>query len=320
VKRSVWVCLLSLGGVVGLNHGRLGGQQAAAPAAQARGPVVIPGLVSTLQTIGTVEGSVPTTVYSAVTRFEAPNWTRDGKALIFDQDGGLFRIPVGGGTPVVLDVGAAIKCNGSHGLSPDGKWLAITCAMPDAPETRVYIVPSGGGTPRMLTAHPASYWHSWSPDGKTVVFTRPDHGAINLFAIPFEGGEEQALTTGTGISDDPDFAPDGKWIYFNSNRGGGSMQIWKMRPDGTGAEQVTNDAYANWTPHPSPDGKTMVILSYEPGTAGHPSNKPISLRLVTLGDGKIRTLTQLIGGGGTINVPSWAPDGKRFAFVSYKLP
>jgi len=276
-------------------------------------------LYSTLQTIGIEDNFRRAIVVRTVNgHMEAPNWTRDGHTLIFDQDGQIWRIPESGGAAEKVDIGTATKCTGSHGLSPDGKLLAISCAMPESPETRVYVLPSGGGTPRMVTANPASYWHSWSPDGKTILFTRPSKGAINIYAIPVEGGEEKALTSGGGISDDPDYSPDGKYIYFNSDRSG-SMQIWRMTPGGTMPEQMTSDDMNNWTPHPSPDGKSIAILSYEHGVSGHPANKDIALRILSPDDKSVRTLVNLVGGSGTINVPSWAPDGHHFAFVSYQM-
>jgi TolB protein len=276
-------------------------------------------LYSTLQTVGTVDNYTRAIVARSVNgHMEAPNWTRDGHSLIFDQDGQIWRIPETGGAAEKVDIGAAIKCTGSHGLSPDGKLLAISCAMPESPETRVYVLPAGGGAPHIVTANPASYWHSWSPDGKTILFTRPSKGSINIYAIPAEGGDEKALTSGGGISDDPDYSPDGKYIYFNSDRSG-TMQIWRMTPDGTMPEQMTSDEMNNWTPHPSPDGKSIVILSYAHGVSGHPANKDIALRILSPDDKSIRTLINLVGGSGTINVPSWAPDGHHLAFVSYQM-
>jgi TolB protein len=276
------------------------------------------GLYSTLQTIGTEDNSRRAMLYTTRGRFEAPNWTRDGKTLIFNQNGKIMKIPAVGGAPEAMNIGAATRCNGSHGLSPDGKWLAISCSMPERPESHVYIVPSNGGTPRLVTEHPNSYWHSWSPDGKTVVFTRPDHGSLNIYAISADGGEEVALTSGHGVNDDPDYAPDGRYIYFNSDRSG-TMQIWRMRPDGSEPEQVTFDELANWTPHISPDGKSMVFLSYEKGVTGHPADKDVLLRVMSMDTGKIGVLVKIVGGSGTINVPSWAPDGHHLAFVSYQM-
>jgi hypothetical protein len=276
-------------------------------------------LYSTLQTIGIQDNfRRALVVYTGRAHLEAPNWSRDNASLIFNQDGRMFRIAAEGGSPQPIDIGSASDCTGSHGLSPDGKWLAITCTTPGNPGRRVYIVPSAGGTPRMLTTNPDSYWHSWSPDGKTILFTRPSHGSGNIFAIPFEGGTERALTTGSGISDDPDYSPDGKYIYFNSDRWGG-MQIARMLPDGSHQEQITFDECKNWTPHPSPDGKSVVFESYDKSVTGHPGDKEIALRIFSPADNKIRVLVNLLGGSGSMNVPSWAPDSEHLAFVSYQM-
>ena len=170
----------------------------------------------------------------------------------------------------------------------------------------------------MVTAKPNSYFHSWSPDGKTILFTRPTNGSLNILAIAAEGGEEMALTTGTGTSDDPDFSADGRYIYFNSDRAGG-MQIFRMRPDGSHVEQMTFDDRRNWTAHPSPDGKSVLILSYASDVIGHPANKDVTLRILDVGTGTVRDLVEIVGGAGTDNVPNWAPDGAHFAFVSYQM-
>ncbi len=276
-------------------------------------------LYSTLQTIAIDNGARMAFVIATGKGYmEAPNWSRDGKSLIFDRGGKIWTIPATGGEATAIDIGDAKGCTGSHGLSPDGKWLAMTCSVPEHPGRRVYIVLASGGAPRMVTENPDSYFHSWSPDGKTILFTRPANGSINIFAIAAEGGAEKQLTTGSGTSDDPDYSPDGSYVYFNSDRAGG-MQIFRMRPDGSGAEQVTFDHRRNWTAHPSPDGKSILILSYAGDVAGHPANKDVTLRILDASSGKIRDLVEIVGGSGTDNVPNWAPDGAHFAFVSYQM-
>jgi len=273
---------------------------------------------SSLQTISIdPKARVAKVVLTEPGRIEAPNWTRDGKSLIFTRDGKLWTIPVEGGEAKAIDMGEISGCTGSHGLSPDGKWLAMSCMKGPQPGARIYIVPASDGAPRMVTDNPNSWFHSWSPDGKTLAFTRPNQSALNVFAIPAEGGAETALTTGTGVSDDPDYSPDGKYIYFNSDRSG-AMEIWRMLADGTKPEQVTFDGQHSWTPHPSPDGASILILSYGKGVTGHPANKDVTLRILNAADGKIRDLVRIVGGNGADNVPNWAPDGKHFAFVGYE--
>ncbi|HEY7617019.1 MAG TPA: hypothetical protein VH744_09470, partial [Terriglobales bacterium] len=257
-------------------------------------------------------------VYVAPERFEAPNWTRDGKSLIFNRDGRLLRLAVTGGTPETIDTGFATRCNNDHGISPDGTQLVISDQSQEQDRSVIYTLPVSGGTPQRVTKNSPSYWHGWSPDGKKLAFVGQRDDEFDIYSIPVEGGEETRLTTAKGLDDGPDYSPDGKYIYFNSVRTG-RMQIWRMRPDGSEQEQVFSDDYNNWFPHPSPDGKWIVFLSYEKDVEGHPENKDVMLRLLSLSNNKITVLAKLFGGQGTINVPSWSPDSTQVAFVSYQL-
>ena len=275
-----------------------------------------PDLYSTLETI-TVASTDARVVYTAQGRFEAPNWTRDNM-LVFNGGGHLYRVPADGGTPVAIDTGFATRVNNDHGISPDGTMLAISDGSQDDRKSRIYVLPIGGGTPRRITEKSPSYWHGWSPDGKTLAFCGERNGNFDVYTIPAAGGEETRLTTAEGLDDGPEFSPDGKYIYFNSVRTG-TMQIWRMKPDGSEQEQVTSDGFNNWFPHLSPDGQRMVFVTYEKDVTGHPENKDVMLRMMTLATGKITVLAKLFGGQGTINVPSWSPDGRRLAFVSYQL-
>ena len=274
-----------------------------------------PEVESSLETIA-VDGKERKVVYHARGRFEAPNWSRDGKAWFFNRDGHIYVQPVSGGEPRLLDTGSATHCNNDHGLSPDGRLLAISNSPRDA--SLIYIVPTTGGGPRLITPTGPSYWHGWSPDGKTLAYCAERNGNFDIYTIPVEGGKETRLTTADGLDDGPDYSPDGKYIYFNSERTG-LMQIWRMKPDGSGQEQITHDDYNNWFAHPSPDGKWLVFLTYARGVKGHPPNQRVMLRIMPLAGGSPRVLAKLFGGQGTINVPSWAPDCRHLAFVSYRL-
>ncbi len=280
-------------------------------------PAGEPVLYSTLETV-TVDSGDRKVAYLAPGRFEAPNWTRDGSAFLFNRNGRIERLPVNGGEPNVLDTGLATRCNNDHGISPDGTLLAISDNSQGDHESLVYIAPIAGGTPRRMTRNSPSYWHGWSPDGKTLAFVGQRKGEFDIYTIPAAGGEETQLTTAKGLDDGPEYSPDGKYIYFNSERTG-HMQIWRMKPDGSEQEQVFSNDLNNWFPHISPDGQWMVFLTYAADVTGHPENKDVTLRLMSLADKKITVLAKLFGGQGTINVPSWSPDSKQVAFVSYLL-
>jgi len=289
--------------------------------ARASGPGPSVQLYSTIETIPISSGD-RRVAYMTPGRVEAPNWTRGGESLIFNRDGRLERLPLSGGKPEIVDTGFATRCNNDHGLSPNGTLLAISDQSQEPHESLIYVVPASGGTPRRITQNSPSYWHGWSPDGKTLAFCGERNGNFDIYTIPAdpaEGSTEARLTTAKGLDDGPDFSPDGKYVYFNSERTG-IMQIWRMRPDGTEQEQVTSDEFNNWFPHPSPDGKWLVFLSYDRSVSGHPPNKDVMLRLMSLGaDRKMTVLARLFGGQGTINVPSWSPDSQRLAFVSFHL-
>jgi TolB protein len=257
-------------------------------------------------------------VYLAPEHFEAPNWTRDGKAFIFNRDGHILRLPVEGGTPETINTGFATQCNNDHGISPDGTQLVISDQSQEDHHSLVYMLPLAGGTPRRITKNSPSYWHGWSPDGQTLAFVGQRNDDFDIYSISVNGGDETRLTTAKGLDDGPEYSPDGKYIYFNSVRTG-LMQIWRMKPDGSEQEQVFNDDYNNWFPHISPDGKWMVFISFDKSVEGHPPNQDVTLRVMSLADKKITVLARLFGGQGTINVPSWSPDSTRLAFVSYQL-
>lgn len=276
-----------------------------------------PKVESTLE-VFTLATSERTVVYKAPVHFEAPNWSRDDKFLFYNSEGKIYTIPVKGGEPTLLFTGFAQKCNNDHGLSPDGTKLVVSHHESETGKSIIYTLPIAGGDPEQITPKGPSYWHGWSQDGKQLAYCAERNGEYDIYTIPVKGGVEKRLTTAKGLDDGPDYTANGKYIYFNSVRTG-KMKIWRMKPDGTQQKQVTFDAYNDWFAHPSPDGKWIVFVSYEPDVEGHPANKNVMLRLMPIGGGQIKVLAKLFGGQGTINVPSWSPDSKKFAFVSYRV-
>ncbi len=256
-------------------------------------------------------------IYQANEHFEAPNWSRDGTYFIINSNGKLFTIPVGGGAPQILNTDFANKCNNDHGFSPDGKMLAISHSPED--KSIIYTLPATGGIPKQITPLGPSYWHGWSPDGKTLTYCAQRNDEYDVYTISVDGGKEKRLTTAPGLDDGPEYSPDGQYIYFNTVRTS-LMKIWRMRPDGSQQEQVTfGEDYNDWFAHPSPDGKWLVFVSYNKSVSGHPPNKDVFLRLTSVNSREPEIIAHLFGGQGTINVPSWSPDSRQVAFVSYQL-
>lgn len=259
-------------------------------------------------------------IYSVPYSIQAPNWTPDGKDLIFnDAKGLIYKFDLATRTPAPINTGSITHNNNDHVISFDGKMLGLSNWVKDLGGSIIYTVPIDGGTPKQVTPKGPSYLHGWSPDGKDLVFCGQRDGEFDVYKVPAAGGKEIKLTTTKGLDDGPEYTPDGKYIYFNSVRTG-TMQIWRMRPDGSQQEQITGDEYNNWFAHISPDGKWFVYLSFlkEETPAGiHPPYKHVYIRLLPIdGKGEPRVLAYVYGGQGTINTPSWSPDGKRIAFVS----
>lgn len=273
---------------------------------------------STLETIS-IASFDRRVVYHTGDHIEAPNWTPDGKSLIYNSGGLLYKIPVEGGEPVIIPTGFASRINNDHGISPDGTQLVISDGT-ESGSSIIYSLPMEGGDPKKITPLSPSYWHGWSPDGRTLAYCAERNGNYDIYTIPLKGGAETRLTSAEGLDDGPDYSPDGTFIYFNSVRTG-TMQIWRMKADGSEQEQITTDRYNDWFAHPSPDGRWIVYVTFgtEVPAGSHPPNKDVMLRIMDLETREVRVMAELFGGQGTINVPSWSPDSENVAFVSYRL-
>jgi TolB protein len=275
---------------------------------------------SRLETMNVFDGK-RTVIYESDKGFEAPNWMPDGKNLLFNQGGLLYEIPATGGKIVQHNAGGLEHMNNDHGISFDGKMLAVSSSREGLKGggSTVYVLPLTGGTPKMITPETPSYFHGWAADNKNVYYVAQRDTAIyNVYRCDLSGGKEVQLTFNKSHHvDGPEESPDGKYIYFNGSMTG-TMQIWRMKPDGSGLEQLTFDQYNDWFPHISPDGKWMVFISFpdsiEPNN--HPAYKRVMLRIMPVSGGAPKVIAYLYGGQGTINVASWSPDSKHIAFMS----
>jgi len=258
-------------------------------------------------------------LYTVPYSIQAPNWTVDGSALIFnDYKGIMYRFGLDSNKPSPINTGSVTNNNNDHVLSFGGDMLGLSNYEKSLGGSIIYTVPVAGGTPKRITPNGPSYLHGWSPDGNYLVFCGERNGEFDVYKIPAKGGPELRLTQTKGLDDGPEYTPDGKYIYFNSVRSG-SMQIWRMKSDGSNPEPVTEDGFNNWFAHISPDGKWIVFISFlkeevQPGI--HPPYKHVYIRMMPSSGGSPKVIAYFYGGQGSINTPSWSPDSKRIAFIS----
>lgn len=275
---------------------------------------------SILETLDVFTGE-RTVLHEFDTIMEAPNWTQDGKYLVYNAEGYIYTYELATGDIKAIDTGFATKCNNDHVLSPDNAQLAVSHHTSDDSKSRIFILPFAGGEPKQVTANGPSYLHGWSPDGERLAYCAERDGQYDIYTISVNGGEETQLTNLVGLDDGPEYSPDGNHIWFNSTRTG-LMQVWRMNADGTEQIRMVEEDANCWFPHVSPDGKWVVYIVYgkdDVDAADHPPNKHVELRLIPADGGDPKTIAKLFGGQGTINVNSWSPDNRTIAFVSYRL-
>ncbi|MEO6721846.1 MAG: biopolymer transporter TolR [Ferruginibacter sp.] len=277
-------------------------------------------LGSNLETMDVITGHRKI-LYRAPGSIQAPNWTPDGKYLIYNSAEGLiYKYQLSNNAITPLNSGFAKSNNNDRVLSFDGKMLAISNYVGEKRTSTIFTLPvSGSDNPTKITSEDSghSFLHSWSPDGKKLLFTGLRNKEWDIWSIDIATKKETNLTNVATLDDGSEYTPDGKWIYFNSVRTG-TMKIWRMKPDGSQQEQITFDEYNDWFPHISPDGKWIVYISFpkEIDPATHPFYQKVYFRLMPLSGGVPKTIAYVYGGQGSMNVPSWSPDSKRIAFIS----
>lgn len=254
--------------------------------------------------------------------FEAPNWTLDGNHLVLNGDGGLWTLsttsPEPG--PVRVDLGSIPDLNNDHVLAPDGQHVYLS-----AMDTHIYRAPLAGGSAHRVTPEDGSwhYLHGVASDGRLAYVEIAGADQPGRLAVLETDGSVTRLDAGPGHLDGPEWSPDGAWIYLNTETFTtvpGHAQLARL-PDGGGTlEQLLASDVVDWFPHLSPDGRFASYISFPAGTVGHPADLDVEVKVVATDDWSTPLQTYpLFGGQGTLNVNSWSPDSRRFAFVAYPV-
>lgn len=293
---------------------------------KARWRSLAPGQVCRVVVIDPRTGSQRTVLESTSTAFESPNWTPDGEWIVVNAAGSLYRVPAEGGTARMIPSGGLDDSNNDHLVSRDGKTIFSSSETTG----HLFAVPFEGGEPLRVSPDRDGvfgyFLQGQSPSGSVLSFTgaeQRDGSAFvsGLFLLDLPTSEVTRLSSWPEDSVGCDWSPDGEWLYFSSELGAdavGHAQIHRMRPDGSGVERLTDDERVNWFPKMSPDGKTIVYLSFPAGTVGHESDVDVVVRSMSPEGRGRRDVARFTGGQGTLNMNSWAPDSSAFACISYE--
>lgn len=242
---------------------------------------------------------------------EAPNWSLDGKALFVNGHGLLWRLdlerPDAGLNQIEFE--HLPEINNDHVLDPDGEHVYLS-----ANDGHIYRGALVGGPVARMTPDDGAwhFLHGVSPDGSRLAYVQLDDlarpGRLVVFTPP---GTPALVDTGPGHIDGPEWSPDGRWIYFNTESFSdrpGHAQLARV-PDPAGAvEQLVLSDTVDWFPHLSPDARWASYLSFPPGTQGHPADLDVVVKVVATGDWPTPVRSYpMFGGQGTLNVNSWSP-------------
>ena len=222
----------------------------------------------------------------------------DGKVYSIDQDGADQKL---------------VSSSDHQAMSPawatDGRRFSYMEFWQGHGRLFLQEVASGKRAPVATTGQALDFTPAFSPDGKTLAFSRATEEGTDLYTVNIKDGCcLQRLTVGRFYDNlSPTYSPDGQRIAFVSTRAG-LPQIYAMAADGTDQQLFAPFDYgatgSSNAPEWSPDGQTVAFHRDVGGT----------LQVFVL-DARTRAVRQLTSVGRNED-PTWAPDSRHMAFVS----
>ncbi len=191
---------------------------------------------------------------------QKPSLARNAHCLVFEQlscDYDIWSVRDTGGDgpcPAPAPLITSTRMDYSPHISPDGRSVVFLSDRSGSRE--VWVCDGEGCHPRQLTRFGDRFLANprWSPDGRRIAFSsNPDEEAAVCILDPATG-ETRRIGDPEQYAWFCDWSPDGQWVYFSSDRSG-DHQIWRMKPDGTDAGQVTRDGGRR--ARVSPDGRSL---------------------------------------------------------------